>query len=30
VGAKAFQAKIMTLKKCDNTEVILNKINELI
>ena len=30
VGVKAFQAKIMTLKKCDNTEVILNKINELI
>jgi hypothetical protein len=28
VGAKAFQAKIMTLKKCDNTKVILNKINE--
>jgi hypothetical protein len=28
VGAKGFQAKIMTLKKCDNTEVILNKINE--
>jgi hypothetical protein len=26
VGAKGFQAKIMTLKKCDNTEVILNKI----
>jgi hypothetical protein len=28
VGAKGFQAKIMTLTKCDNTEVILNKINE--
>ena len=26
VGAKGFQAKIMTLKKCDNTEVTLNKI----
>ena len=27
VGAKAFQAKIMTLRKCDNTEVILNQTN---
>jgi hypothetical protein len=27
VGAKAFQAKIMTLRKCDNTEVMLNQTN---
>ena len=27
VGAQAFQAKIMTLRKCDNTEVMLNQTN---